>query len=109
MKNKSRNESLHLYSVFTPMNNYEVFLINKSANIDLLHYLIQLTQNTTYFSFDTELDLFTSRPALIQIEFIHKHFSIIILVETCYLPSRKRSSLSVWLIRSVFKSIFQVT
>jgi hypothetical protein len=88
------------------MNNYEVFLINKSTNTDLLHYLIQLAQNTKYFSMDTELDSKTNKPSLIQFEFIHEHLSTVVLVEVCHLPVHKQS-LIFWLIRSIFKYIFQ--
>ncbi|CAF1399379.1 unnamed protein product [Rotaria sordida] len=75
------NQERSRLPVFIPMNDYEVYLINHSANTNLLHYRIQLSQKTCYFSIDTESDRSTYRPSLIRLEFIHQDLSAVILFE----------------------------
>ena len=108
LKQLLRNQELSHNPPFTPLNNYEIHLVNKSTDINLLHDLIRLAQSTTYFTIDTESDLFTNCPALIQIEFIDQNVSTVILVETCHLPMNQQS-LKFWLIGSIFKFILQPT
>ncbi|CAF3720493.1 unnamed protein product [Rotaria sordida] len=92
--------------LFTPRNNYEIYLVNRFTVHNLLHHIIYLAQTTHHITVDTESDLFTNRPALIQIEFIQEKLSTIILVETFHLPIDEQS-LEFWLIRSIFKYILQ--
>lgn len=106
IKIQHRDQTLNHYPTIKPMNDYEVFLINRFTEINLLHDLIYLTQNTQYFTIATQFDLYTNRPALIQIELIHAHQSTILLVEVCHLP-RDKKSLTFWLIRSIFKFMLQ--
>ena len=88
------------------MNQYEIHLVNQFTNTHCLHDLIRLAQQTNYFTIDTECDFYTNRPALIQLEFIHRHLSTIILIKVCHLPS-DRQSLKFWHIRSILKFVFQ--
>jgi hypothetical protein len=69
-----------------------------------LHHLIELAKQTKSFSVDTESDIFTNRPALIQVEFIHHAGSTIVLIEAGHLPANQQS-LCFWLIRSLLKFI----
>ena len=101
LKKEKRQAQLRVLSSFTPLNSYKYFLIHRSTDIDLLRYLIDKAQQTQYFAIDTESDLFTSRPALIQIELIHQQLSTVILIEVCHLPSRQHS-LPFRLIQSIF-------
>ncbi|CAF4179300.1 unnamed protein product, partial [Rotaria sordida] len=103
--NRRQQELMHKPS-FTPRNNYEIYLINRSTDINVLHHIIYLAQTTYHITVDTESDVYTNRPALIQIEFIHEQLSTVILVEACHLPIDKQS-LVFWLIRSIFKYILQ--
>ena len=103
-----RNQTLSCLPPFTPVHDYEVFFVNRSSNTNLLHYLIQLAQNTKFFSVDTEGDKYTNKPALIQLEFINETISTVVLVEVCQLPYDQQS-LTFWLIRSLFRFLFQHT
>ncbi|CAF1529558.1 unnamed protein product [Rotaria sordida] len=85
------NQERNRLPVFIPMNDYEVYLINRSANTNLLHYRIQLSQKTRYFSIDTESDRSTYRPSLIRVEFIHQDLSAVILFEVCHLQREEQS------------------
>ena len=113
LSRKNLNKYLHHQKLsclppFTPIVDYEVFFLHRSSNTNVLHHLIQLAQNTTFFSVDTEGDKYTNRPALIQLEFINETISTVVLVEVCQLPSDQKS-LVFWLIRSLFIFIFQRT
>ena len=108
LKQRVRNEELSYNPPFTPLNNYEIHLVNKSTDINLLHDLIRLAQSSKYFTIDTESDIYTNCPALIQIEFIDQNVSTVILIETCHLPMNQQS-LKFWLIRSIFKFVLQPT
>jgi len=104
LKRRLRNQQLSNNPPFTPLNDTHIVLVNKATDTNILHELVRMAQSTKYFSIDTESDLFTSCPALIQIEFIDPNFSTIILIETCHLPADKKS-LKFWLIQSIFKYI----
>ena len=108
LKQRLRNEELSYNPPFTASNNYKIHLVNKSTDISLLHDLILLAQSTKYFTIDTESDIYTNCPPLIQIEFIDQNVSTVILIETCHLPMNQQS-LKFWLIRSIFKFILQST
>ena len=108
LKQRLRNQELSDNPPFIPLNNYEIHLVNRATEINLLHYLILSAQSTKYFTIDTESDLYINCPALIQIEFIDQILSTDILVETCHLPVNQQS-LKFWLIRSIFKFILQPT
>ena len=108
LKQRLRNEELSHNPPFIPLNNYEIHLVNKSTDINLLHDLIRLAQSTKYFTIDTESDIYTNCSALIQIEFIDQNVATIILIETCHLPMNQQA-LKFWLIRSIFKFILQPT
>lgn len=106
LKIQHRDQALHHCPSMKPLNNYEVFVINRFTDTYLLHNLIFLVQNTEYFSIGTQYDLFTNRPALVEIELIHSNKSTILLIETCHLPN-KQQSLVFLLIRAIFKFILQ--
>ncbi|CAF2084741.1 unnamed protein product [Rotaria magnacalcarata] len=108
LKLKRLNDQLSVLPPFTSLNNYKIYLINRSTCTDELHHIIYLAQQTTCFSIDTESNLYNKQPALIQIELIDEQLSTVILVEMCHLPSAKQS-LQFWLIRSIFKFLFQKT
>ncbi|CAF3329348.1 unnamed protein product [Rotaria socialis] len=116
LKIKHRNNQFRVLPSFTPLNKYTCYLIHRSTPQDLLHDLICLAQKCKLFTINTEFDLYDNnnnnhdhhRPALIQIEFIDEYLSTVILIEVCHLPSN-RTSLMFWLIRSIFKFIFQET
>ncbi|CAF1542940.1 unnamed protein product [Adineta ricciae] len=105
IKKEERNEILSTYPTFVPLNDYQIYFINESTDTNLLHNLIELTKNTKQFTIDTESDVLTYRPSLIQIEFINKT-STIILIEVCYLSKNEKSLIS-WLCRTIFTYIFQ--
>ena len=98
------NMELSVLPTFTPLNDYQIYHINRATSPMLLSKLIELARKTTRFTIDTEQDYYTHEPALIQIEFIQSK-SIVLLVETCHLPHP--SSVLFWLIRSLFKVIFK--
>ena len=72
LKQRLRNQEL---SDNPPLNNYEIHLVNKSTDINLLHNLIRLAQSMKYFTIDADSDIYTNCPALIQIEFIDQNIS----------------------------------
>lgn len=90
---------------FKPLNNYQVYLINQSTSTMQLQNLIELARQTMTFTIDTEHDYYSRQPALIQIEFVGEKKSVVVLIETCHLPPHV--SILSWLIRSLFKVIFQ--
>jgi hypothetical protein len=105
-KIQHRDQTLNHCPTINPLNDYEVFLINRFTDTHLLHDLIFRTQNTQYFTICIQCDLYTNRPALIQIELINFYKSTILLIETCHLPCNKQS-LQFWLIQAIFKFILQ--
>jgi hypothetical protein len=109
-KKKLQNLKFSHLPAFTPINNYKVYFINRSTDTNVLHDLIQLAQRTKYYSVDTEGDYIPkcrNKPSLIQFEFIHPQESIILLIEVCQLPLQHQQALNLWLIRAIFKYIFQ--
>jgi hypothetical protein len=100
------NAQLSVLPTFVPLTDYRTYVVNKFTDAPMLHYLIELAKQTKYFSVDTESDIFTNRPALIQIEFIHQAGSTVVLVEACHLPFNQQS-LRFWLIRSLLKFILR--
>ena len=111
LKKQLRNQRFSVLPTFVPLNKYQTYSINQSTDTHLLHDLIRLAQHTTYFTIDTESDIYTFKPSLIQIEFIHQDLSTILIFEMCHMPNRKEEeeSLVFWLIRSLFRSIFRST
>ena len=69
---RHRNQELSINPAFISLNNYEIYLVNESTNTNTLHELIRLAQSSQYFSIDTESDLYTNCPALIQIDELRK-------------------------------------
>ena len=65
LKQRLQNQELSDNLPFTPLNNYEIHLVNKATEINLLHDLIRSAQSTKYFTIDTEFDLYTNCPALV--------------------------------------------
>ncbi|CAF1100741.1 unnamed protein product [Adineta steineri] len=97
----------------------QICILNACSNSGLVHETrsifeniqekttkIYTTMNTKQFTIDTESDIYIYRPALIQIEFIHK-ISTIILIEVCHL-SKSENSLILWLCRAIFTYMFQI-
>ncbi|CAF1525573.1 unnamed protein product [Adineta ricciae] len=93
---------LSVLPTFKPVNEFVVYHIYDTTSESLLHYLISMARTTTRYTIDTEHDCFTNEAALIQIEFI-KQKSIVLLIETCYLP--EPTSVTFWLIQSLFAAI----
>ena len=104
LKQELINARLSVLPTFVPLTDFITHVVNRFTNARMLHRLIELAKQTRYFSVDTESDVFTNRPALIQVEFIHQTGSIVVLIETCHLPAN-RQSLCFWLIRSLMKFI----
>ena len=98
------NTKLSVLPAFSPLNDYQVYHINRATSAMLLPDLIQCASRTTRFSIDTEHDYYTHQAALIQIEFIQDK-SVVVLIETCHLPHA--SSVLFWLIRSLLKVVFK--
>ncbi|CAF4431941.1 unnamed protein product, partial [Rotaria magnacalcarata] len=48
------------YEVFTPINNYEIYLINQSTSPMLLHNSSELASKTTEFTIDTKHHYYTT-------------------------------------------------
>jgi len=106
-RNERQQQWNTIFSVlppFHPVNDYDVYLINHSTSTILMQTLIELARQTTTFTIDTEQDYYSHQPALIQIEMIREQ-SVVILVEVCHLPHP--ASVSSWLMRALFKVIFQ--
>ncbi|CAF2121836.1 unnamed protein product [Rotaria magnacalcarata] len=106
LRNRNKQNELSTFPQFQARNQYELYLVNRTADTDALHHLIQLAQNVEYFTIDTEADLHPKQSSLIQVEFISQHISTIILVEVCRLPTDQQQ-LKFCLIKSIFKHIFQ--
>lgn len=106
LKMHLRNQELSINPPFTSVNDYDIYIVNQSTETNTLHELIRSAKSSQYFSIDTESDLYTNRPALIQIELIDPNLSTVILIETCHLPLDK-TSLKFWLIRSILKFILE--
>jgi hypothetical protein len=105
-KRQRRNDELSMKPKFTPLHPYVVHIVNQVTNTNLLHDLIQAVTRTDHFSIDTESDMYTNRPALIQIECIGEHRSTVILVEMRHLPADKQG-LVFWLIRALLKFVLE--
>lgn len=105
LKKQLRQNELMNKTPFTSMNDYEIYIINRYTDTSIMFQLLSIIQKTRYFTIDTESDLFTNRPSLIQIEIINADVSRVLLIETCHLPL-DRLSLQFWYIRSLFKFIF---
>jgi len=103
-RQRQLNRELSVLPTFTPLNDCQIYHINRSTSSIILQDLIQLARKTKRYTIDTELDYYTHEPALIQIEFIAMK-SVVLLIETCHLP--RPSSVLFWLIQSLFKVIFQ--
>ena len=105
---RKRQENIEFSALptLTLLTDYQIYLINHTTSIMLVQNLIQLARETTQFTIDTERDYATKAPALIQIEFIHRH-SVVLLIETWHLPHS--SSVLFWLLRSLLKIIFRPT
>ena len=71
-RQRQLNVQLSVLSKFEPLNDYEMCLIIHS---------------TPTFTIDTKQHYYSHQPALIQIEFVEKT-SVVVLIETRYLPHR---------------------
>ncbi len=72
---------------FEQPQNYDYYFIHERTDIQLVDYLIDQAKTTNNFSMDTEDDPFSHRAATLQVEFIHRNFSsIVIIIEANYLP-----------------------
>ncbi|CAF1533877.1 unnamed protein product, partial [Adineta ricciae] len=85
-----------------------VWIVNRCTSYEVLHELIERSQQTTVFTIDTEDQTRPSQsslPALIQVEFVYKDRpSILILVETLFLPQQHEEKFQK--IKQIFKHIF---
>lgn len=106
LKKQLRESRLAHKAPFTPLNDYEIYLINRHTDTFVLFELINLVQRTRFFTIDTESDIFSNRPALIQVELIDPIVSRVLLIEVCHLPL-DRQSLTFWYIRSLMKFILR--
>ena len=105
-KKRERNQALSHLPPFTSMNEFVVYGVNRWTDSLVLFDLMCLAQNTTHFTIDTESDVHTNRPSLIQVEMIHRSKSTVVLVEVGHLP-RDRISAKFWWIKGVLKFIFE--
>lgn len=103
---QERHEQLKSLDRFVPINTFRYYFITKHSTTKLLHHLIYLAQNTQYFTLSTTTDCQTHSPSILQIEIIDKHESLIVLIETNYLP-QDPTSLKYWLIRSLVRTVFK--
>jgi hypothetical protein len=106
LKQQKCYEQLSELPDFSSLTPRRIILVNRFTDTILLHTIIDAAKKCTHFSVDTESDLHTQRPALIQVELIDTDVSLVILVEVCHLPSDKRS-LIFWLIRAIFNFILR--
>lgn len=103
-KKRERNQALSHLPPFTSMNEFVVYGVNRWTDSLLLFDLMCLAQNTTHFTIDTESDVHTNRPSLIQVEMIHRSKSTVVLVEVGHLP-RDRISAKFWWIKE-YRNLF---
>jgi hypothetical protein len=106
-RRQQRNQELRVKPAFTSLNAPEVHVVNRWTDRQVLHDLCNKAQVTCYYSIDTESDLFSQRPALIQIEMIDEHRSVVALVEVCHLPWNNPTSTTLWLIRSFIQLVLR--
>ncbi|CAF1622019.1 unnamed protein product [Adineta ricciae] len=94
--------------IFDPLSQYQCYFVNRCTSCEVLHELIERSQQTTVFTIDTEDQTRPSQsslPALIQVEFVYKDRpSILILVETLFLPQQHEEKFQK--IKQIFKHIF---
>lgn len=84
----------------------KIFIINKLTNRHLLHDIIHLAQQTNNFLINVNYGVVRKNKGdRIEIEFLGKNISTIILVQINHLPKQK-DSLQFFLIRSIFKFVF---
>ncbi|CAF0923156.1 unnamed protein product [Adineta steineri] len=95
------------YPPFTPAP-YLIYHVNRTISDAILTQIITAANTTTFFCFDTESVIVhyqPNKPTLIQIEAIlPRNYSIVIIIECCYLPSRDTFSFS--LIKKLMTTIF---
>ena len=73
---------------FKKPDRYLDYFINRTTNIFVVDELIDKAELTNYYSVDTEGDPLTHQPAIIQVEFIRRHTTpVIIIIEAQHLPS----------------------
>ena len=85
IRKRQLNIELRSLPTFTSNNPYKIHHINRFTSTLLLQDLILLARKTTLFTVDTETDYYTNQAALIQIEFIQKHSSIVLLIKMNHL------------------------
>ena len=80
--------------------------MNKYTQNNILHSLIHMAQKACSFTICTLFDVYTDTPALVVVEIINEHESVIVFVETCHLPADQKC-LQFWLIKSFIKTILK--
>lgn len=91
---------------FTPMNAFESYFISRYTDIHLLHHLILLAQNATSITLSSTKGYPIETSSILQFELIGKQRSVLVFLETSYLP-RQQASLRFWLLRSFVCKVFQ--
>ncbi|CAF3020466.1 unnamed protein product [Rotaria socialis] len=90
-KNKEEKEQLYeqLFVPYEPKYQYDIYFINTCTTLHEFKHLINIAQQTNFFTIDTESDYLTNIPALIQIYFLNgQHIlSPLLLIEAQFLPN----------------------
>lgn len=103
---KSFNKLLSDLPKFTPINEeYYIYSISQITSSVHLRDLIRLAGQTTRFTINTEHDRQAQQSALIQIEFVNRDRSAIVLIQTCHLPDQ--TSILFSLLRELFQIVLQ--
>ena len=105
---KERNQRLSRLPKFEIERSYDIRFINYKSPFFLLIRLIELAKTTRIFTLDTENDIRSGKPAIIQLQFIPNSTSektIVTIFEMCHLPV-----VETWIYNSIqqlFQIIFQ--
>ena len=85
-KMRLNNHLRTVCSTFQMPEEFSYYLLNRTTAMETLTDLLDLSQQISLYSLDTENDQRHNRPALIQIEFVNDEHPIVILVELFHLP-----------------------
>ncbi|CAF3437656.1 unnamed protein product [Rotaria sp. Silwood2] len=87
-KDEKERRYEQLFPPYHPCKPYVIHFINSLTTEEELKILCNVIKCTTDFIFDTESDIHSHVPALIQILLVQQHseHSVILLIETTHLP-----------------------
>ena len=101
-RKRQLNTELSVLPTFVPIQDCRIRRIDHTTESYEFYHLIKLARITDRYTIDTEKDIVTRQPALIQVEFLGTE-SIVLVVQVCHLP-RAGSSL-LWMMQALFKII----